>query len=442
MWADEEPEQNGFTNQLHVNFRLSQTGEELGLFAPDGTAIDTIIFGAQTNNVSEGRFADGQASIVSMSPPTPGGPNSAFTSNSPPTLAAIGDRNVNEGSQLLVSCLASDPESPPQTLRFGLMPGAPSGAFIDANTGQFSWTPTEAQGPGVYDITVRVTDNGIPNLSDTKTFTVVVAEVNNAPVLNPIGNRTVSESNTLTVAVSASDPDAGQTLTFSLDPGAQQGMSINATNGTITWTPGETFGGANYSTIVRVTDNGQPPLSDTKTLAIFVNEINIPPVVNPIPSKTIHAGIPYQVTATAVDGDLPAQQLTFTLDDFGTVGATIDSATGLFSWTPTVPNTTNTFQVKAADNGSPPYQSAPVTFVLTVAEELRITQVSRDPEGVRVRWNTIPGRRYQLQSKDQLDAAQWTPVGQAQTAGNNFLELADLAPLISQRFYTVRLLPD
>jgi len=40
-------------------------------------------------------------------------------------------------------------------------PGAPAGASISA-AGLFKWRPTELQGPGVYPITVRVTDNGTP----------------------------------------------------------------------------------------------------------------------------------------------------------------------------------------------------------------------------------------------------------------------------------------
>lgn len=442
VWADEETEQNGFTNQLHANFRLGQGGEELGLYAPDETTIDAVIFGAQTNNISEGRFTDGQASILNMTPPTPGRANSAATSNSAPYLSAISDRNVSEGTQLLVTCAAGDAESPPQTLRFELMPGAPADAFVDAASGQFSWTPSEAQGPGVYDITVRVSDNGIPPMSDTETFTVVVAEVNNPPVLDPIGNRTVSESNTLTVTLSATDPDASQALTFSLDPIPPAGLIINPTNGTITWTPGETFGGGSYSVFVRVTDNGQPPLSDTKTLSILVTELNTPPIMNPLPGRTVHAGLLYEVTAGASDSDLPRQQLTFILEDLGGVGATIDSATGVFSWTPSIPNTTNTFQIQAADNGAPAYQSAPVALVLRVAAELRMTHVSREPAGVLLRWNTIAGQRYQLQSKDQLDAAAWAPLGQPQEAASSFLEATDPVPLPGQRFYRVRFLPN
>ncbi|HMO66505.1 MAG TPA: lamin tail domain-containing protein, partial [Verrucomicrobiota bacterium] len=40
VWADGQPEQTA-PGQLHVNFSLAAGGEELGLFAPDGTPVDT-----------------------------------------------------------------------------------------------------------------------------------------------------------------------------------------------------------------------------------------------------------------------------------------------------------------------------------------------------------------------------------------------------------------
>ena len=60
---------------------------------------------------------------------------------------------------------ATDPDLPANTLAFSLI-GAPTGASIDPVTGEFSWTPAESQGPGVYTFTVKVTDNGDPSLSD------------------------------------------------------------------------------------------------------------------------------------------------------------------------------------------------------------------------------------------------------------------------------------
>jgi hypothetical protein len=76
VWADNEEGQNQSNRlDLHVSFALRQAGEEIGLFAADGTAIDTVVFGPQTNNVSEGRYPDGAAARYFMPGFTPGRPN-------------------------------------------------------------------------------------------------------------------------------------------------------------------------------------------------------------------------------------------------------------------------------------------------------------------------------------------------------------------------------
>ncbi len=61
VWADEDGAQNSPTNaDLHANFRLSNSGESLALFAPDGiTPQHSISFGLQFANVSQGLFPDG-----------------------------------------------------------------------------------------------------------------------------------------------------------------------------------------------------------------------------------------------------------------------------------------------------------------------------------------------------------------------------------------------
>ncbi len=75
VWADEQIGQTQPGGDLHVNFKLSQTGEAIALHDPNGRLIDSVIFGAQTNNISQGRWPDGAASLYFMFVPTPRGPN-------------------------------------------------------------------------------------------------------------------------------------------------------------------------------------------------------------------------------------------------------------------------------------------------------------------------------------------------------------------------------
>ena len=72
VWADEESSQTTIGGDLHVNFKLSGNGEQIGLFAPDGRRVDAVTFGAQTDDVSQGRSADGApAPYVFFTSPTP-----------------------------------------------------------------------------------------------------------------------------------------------------------------------------------------------------------------------------------------------------------------------------------------------------------------------------------------------------------------------------------
>jgi hypothetical protein len=95
--------------------------------------------------------------------------------NDPPTLNAIANQTVYVGSTLSFTAVGSDLDEPPQTLTYSLTGSVPSGALINPTTGAFSWTPTAAQGGHIYTLTVRVTDNGSPNLWAEQQFNVGVA---------------------------------------------------------------------------------------------------------------------------------------------------------------------------------------------------------------------------------------------------------------------------
>src|SRR5207244_7954574 len=71
------------------------------------------------------------------------------------------------------------------------------GVVLESCTGVLTWTPTEAQGPSTNLITLKVTDNGVPPSSDSRSFMVVVTEANSAPVLTVPTDRTVPELSTL-----------------------------------------------------------------------------------------------------------------------------------------------------------------------------------------------------------------------------------------------------
>lgn len=78
VWADDETDQNQAQRpDLHVDFKLSKSGETIVFADPDGQILDSVTFGSQVRNVSQGREPDGGNAIGSFSTPTPGASNPA-----------------------------------------------------------------------------------------------------------------------------------------------------------------------------------------------------------------------------------------------------------------------------------------------------------------------------------------------------------------------------
>ncbi|MEX2141521.1 MAG: putative Ig domain-containing protein [Pirellulales bacterium] len=267
--------------------------------------------------------------------------------NQAPVIAPIQNQTIAEGSELTVTVTATDPDVE-DDVTYSLATGEfPAGATINPDTGVLSWTPAENQA-GTHSITVVATDNGTPVMNHSLTFMVTVSEVNQAPVLTPVGNRTATVGTPLTFTAVATDADDPvNTVVYSLGAGAPTGASINPTTGVFTWTPGAT---GMFMITVIATDNGDPALTDEEVITITVAAANQAPVITAIPDQTGTVGNAITFTATATDPD--GDELIFSLDNRAPAGATINPQTGVFTWTPGAA-TTVTFGVVVTDDGTP-----------------------------------------------------------------------------------------
>jgi hypothetical protein len=97
---------------------------------------------------------------------------------------------------------------------------------------------------------------------------------NRPPSLQPIANQNITQSTRLAFNVTATDPDPGQQLTFSLDTPVPIGAVINPSTGAFEWFPTTANLGVNAIT-VRVTDNGAPPLSAARTFQVIVGSASV-----------------------------------------------------------------------------------------------------------------------------------------------------------------------
>ncbi|MBU1613671.1 tandem-95 repeat protein, partial [Patescibacteria group bacterium] len=267
----------------------------------------------------------------------------AIIYNAAPIFSPIGDQVVNEGDTLTFVVTASDSNSQDH-LTYSAS-NLPEGANFDTSTQVFTWV-TDYDDSGVY-ANVAFTVNDGRGGSDSETISITVGDVNRPPVLTPIGNKSVNEGDTLTFEVTASDSDTGDTISYT----AQQSLPDGATfgNPTFTWTPGYDQAGTYPVTFIATDTQGD---SDSETITITVNNINLPPVLDHIADITVNEGqtITIPPTASDPDGDsltfsysdwMSADTYTTTYDDAGTYTVIVTVSDGELSDSQAVTITVN-----------------------------------------------------------------------------------------------------
>jgi len=150
----------------------------LGAGAPEGAAITAG--GAFTWTPSEAQSVRPYDITIIVSDGKGGTDSETITitvneGNVAPVLGSIGDKSVDELSTLSFLVNAIDVDLPGNRVSFSLGAGAPSGATIGEMPGEFTWTPSEAQGPGSYPVTIVVSDGA--GGTDSETITITVNEV-------------------------------------------------------------------------------------------------------------------------------------------------------------------------------------------------------------------------------------------------------------------------
>ena len=130
--------------------------------------------------------------------------------------------------------------------------------------------------------------------------------------------------------VKASDAN-GDAVTFALIQ-SPTGMTIDANTGVLRWTPAASDLGS-QDVLIRVSDGRGGSAEQHFILPVTPAMPNRPPVFTTLPIVVAYTGAAYAYDAAASDPDDDA--LTFSLPTKPT-GMTIDPASGLISWQPTV----------------------------------------------------------------------------------------------------------
>ena len=195
--------------------------------------------------------------------------NAAGT-NQPPAVTAPALVSGLEGTPILFTVTATDPDADPITNLTAT--GGPTGSTFTPNgtftSGTFSWTPSHLQA-GQYDVTFTATNAG----TGSATTHIDVLNADLGPLtISPIADVTLAEGSTMTVNVNVSDPDSGTVnVSASLPafgtlnaPTSETGAGSLAT--TITLAPGTGTAGT-YMAIVTATTSGEA-VTDTFNITV------------------------------------------------------------------------------------------------------------------------------------------------------------------------------
>ena len=148
---------------------------------------------------------------------------------------------------------------------------------------------------------------------------------------------------------------------------------------------------------------------------LTVREVNVAPVLAPIGNQSTDADVQLTFVVSATDADQPAQTLTYSMDAGAPAGASFNTSTRTFSWTPTSGQapSTNSVTFRVSDNGSPVQSDSEAILIVVRATNPtapRFTSIQPAGAGqVTLTWTSIAGKDYRLESKDDLGLTNWTP---------------------------------
>jgi hypothetical protein len=283
----------------------------------------------------------------------------------PPVISSPGTVTGRANHLVTFTATASDPDGDAITLfeakgtqNTALPPGSVWTVNASNTSGTFTWTPTQAQVAN-YGIDL-VAYSGSVGLRAIKVTRINVL-ADRAPVITVPATITVAEGNSLSVTLTASDPegDAIASLTATgLPLGATFSSGAGNTTGRLDWTPGFQDAGTYPVTFI-----ARNLLTGTATTTITVSNSNQAPLANPGGPYTGIAGITVAFTGV-MSSDPDGDPLTYAWD-FG------DGATGAGVTPGHAYASQGTFAVSltVADNGTPALSNTASTTA-TIADKV------------------------------------------------------------------------
>ncbi len=254
-----------------------------------------------------------------------------LSDNEPPQFEYQGSVVAKVGETLQLEINASDMDA--DDLTFDLS-GLPLGAVLTMDPliygrATLSWNP-EIGNVGTYAVTVTATDTGADGLTDPAetelTFNLSVRTTNSAPVLDPVGTISGTESTPLSYDFNAGDDD-GDGITYSVED-LPRNATFDRETGEFNWLPSSTQAGT-YQMTVTASDGHS---SSSETVTLVIAELNRAPVF--VPMTTQFGRDRAELRFTVVSDDADGDPVVMSVIDGLPEGAYFNEETGQFSWIP------------------------------------------------------------------------------------------------------------
>jgi hypothetical protein len=159
--------------------------------------------------------------------------------------------------------------------RLELAAGAPTGMSLDARDSKLTWTTPDDFKLGPIDVGVNVYGRDPQTPVIESKIAVEVRRPNSAPKLETPATADVWLGRPWKFPVPVTDPDLpNDNLKFTIGGTVPQGLTINAATGELAWSPPAEADLGEFPLEITVTDGGQPPASDTRTLTLRLADDN------------------------------------------------------------------------------------------------------------------------------------------------------------------------
>ncbi len=180
-----------------------------------------------------------------------------------------------------------------------------AGGVLTVSSRDFE-SPADVGSNNTYEVTITATDT-VGNVNN-QTLTVTITNVNEAPTItinssNETHTITQAENISSVVTYTATDVDAGTTLSWSLSGTDAADFSINSSSGALAFAanpdfeaPADSDTNNVYTVVITVSDG---VLSDTQTLTVSITNASESASINaPTVSGTINKGVVTTITVT------------------------------------------------------------------------------------------------------------------------------------------------